>query len=38
MAKTKKAKRAPKKDKDKEQRPGTGFVAHGAEELPSRHS
>jgi predicted NBD/HSP70 family sugar kinase len=34
MPKTKKAKRAPKKDKDKEQRPGTGFVAHGAEELP----
>jgi predicted NBD/HSP70 family sugar kinase len=35
MPKTKKAKRAPKKDKDKEQRPGTGFVAHGAEELPA---
>jgi predicted NBD/HSP70 family sugar kinase len=35
MPRTKKAKRAPRKDKDKEQRPGGGFVAHGADDLPS---
>lgn len=34
MAKAKKAKRAAKKDKGEQQRPGAGFVAHGAEELP----